>query len=110
LIEKHPKDADGNLLMFPGAPCADPVAHFRATLAHLADFARLDAGYARWRAGELARDHRQWFAALPAALDAELIRMNVKYPAPFIEPESKVPALAKGRRGLPKQRFFHDTV
>jgi hypothetical protein len=110
MIENHPKDAVGNLLMFPGAPCVDPVAHFRATLAHLADFARLDAGYAWLRANELARDNALWFAALPAALDAELIRMNVKRPHPFNEPASKLPPLLKGRRGLPKHRFFHDTV
>ncbi|RYG06808.1 MAG: hypothetical protein EON92_19490, partial [Burkholderiales bacterium] len=99
MIEKHPKDDQGKLVMFPGAPCAQPAEHFAKTLRHLVDFAQLDAGYAISRASESASDNRLWFADLPAALDVELSRLNIQRPAPFIEPPSKLPVLAKGRRG-----------
>lgn len=110
MIENHPKDAAGRLLFFPGAPCARPAEHFARTLAHLIDFARLDAGYSCDRAVELSRDNKLWFADLPAALDVELALLDIARPAPFIEPPSKLPVLAKGRRGLPKRRYFHDTL
>ncbi|RYF59456.1 MAG: hypothetical protein EOO27_09205 [Comamonadaceae bacterium] len=110
MIESHPKDDQGKLLMFPCAPCAQPAEHFAKTLRHLLEFAQLDAGHSCARAIELARDNKLWFADLPAALDVELARLNIARPAPFIETPSKLPVFAKGRRGLPKRRYFHDTL
>ncbi|MNY13081.1 hypothetical protein D3C86_1461970 [compost metagenome] len=92
----------------PGSGYLDLAEHQRATLAHLIDFAALDAGYARWRAGELASENPEWHGELPAALDIALSARGIKFPPPFVEPESKVPALTKGRRGLPKRKYFHD--
>lgn len=86
----------------------DLAAHQRATLAHLIHLASLDAGYARWRAEELASENPEWHGDLPAALDVALSARGIRIPPPFVEPECKVPPLKKGRRGLPKRKYFHD--
>ncbi|VTU38373.1 hypothetical protein H4CHR_04409 [Variovorax sp. PBS-H4] len=96
--------------LIPCAPAPDPVAHRVATAAHLLRMARLDAGYARWRADQMAREDPGLFADLLAQLDAELTKARISYPAPFIEPASRLPKLARGPRAFPKHRFFHDTL
>lgn len=96
--------------LIPGAPAPNPVAHRIATVVHLVRMAGLDAGYARWRAGDMARDNPEWFAGLLEQLDAELTYAGIQYPAPFVEPPSRPPKLARGPRGRPKHRFFHDTL
>lgn len=85
-------------------------AHRAATLAHLIRFSAFDVGYARSRAAALARQNPEWHGDLPDRLDADLAARGVKHPLPFSEPESKVPVLQKGRRGLPKRKYFHDTL
>lgn len=106
----YPRDDAGNPLLFPGARAPDPAAHREATFRHILSWVPLDVAYARWQAGRMAKDNPEWHGDLLARLDAELIARGIKYPLPFAEPASKVPALTKGRRGLPKQRFFHDTL
>lgn len=73
-------------------------------------FAELDAAYARWRARQMSMSDPEWFAALPDALDAELGARGVRIPGAYVDPRSKLPALPKGPRGLPKHRFFHDAL
>ena len=107
---ENPRDQAGNPVMFPGAGAPNPAAHREATFQHLKRMAALDAGYARWQAGTMAKECPDLHGDLLDRLDAELIAMNVKRPAPFTEPASKVEPLKKGRRGLPTARFFHDTL
>lgn len=109
MIENHPTDENEKLLMFPGAarPRGDG-AHAAVMLAHLADMALMDSGYARWRARELERDNRLWYAGLFDALDVELAARGIPLGKPYVEPTSRLPALVTGRRGLPKKRFFHE--
>jgi hypothetical protein len=106
----NPRDQHGEPLMFPGAPAPDAAAHREATLQHVIRMAELDVGYARWVAGTMGRECPDWHGDLLERLDADLSARNVRRPAPYLEPPSKLPALPKGPRGLPKHRFFHDAL
>jgi hypothetical protein len=77
-------------------------------LAHLLDFARLDAGYARWRAAQLRHEDPAVFAALPDQLDIVLDAAGIAIPPPFEEIPSRLPVQPPGRRLLPRRRYFHD--
>ncbi|WP_213956318.1 hypothetical protein [Variovorax sp. dw_954] len=107
---QNPVDANGDLMLFPGAPAPDPVAHRAGMLQHLIACARQDSSYARWRAAELERDNPDWFAGFLTELDTAMAVHKIPRRAPFIDIPSRLPVLAKGRRGLPKRKFFHDTL
>ncbi|WP_454909263.1 hypothetical protein [Variovorax gossypii] len=77
---------------------------------HYVRIAATSVGYARWAAGELAKSCPDWHGDVLQRLDAHLAARGIKHPPPFIEPECKVPALQKGRRGLAKRKYFHDSL
>lgn len=106
----NPRDAAGEPIFFPGARAPDVEAHRAATFAHVLRMVELDPSYARWTAGTMARDNPDWHADLLDRFDAELVRLNIPRPRPFEDVACKLPELKKGRRGLPKHRFFHETL
>ncbi|QNK66067.1 hypothetical protein [Variovorax sp. PAMC26660] len=105
----NPLDEQGRAMFFPGARAPDPSAHREAMFQHYVRIAAINVGYARWAAGELAKSCPDWHGDVLDRLDADLAVRGIKHPPPFREPECKVPALQKGRRGLPKRKYFHDT-
>lgn len=113
LIERALIDREWHIVtndLIQNAPAPDVPAHLKATFEHLVRFAALDASYARWRAAELARTSPDWHGDLPDRLDMALAERGIAIPEPFVETPSRLPNLAKGPRGLPKHRYFHDTL
>lgn len=81
---------------------------FAVQLEHLARFAEMDAGYARWQAQQLEGEDPDGYAGLLEQLDAALGKAGIKIPAPFEEPPCKLPPQVKGRRGRPPRRFWNE--
>lgn len=107
----NPVDAKGEPVMFPGAAApADPGALCEAWMSTLLLIAGNDVGYARWRAGTMGQECPEWYAGLLPRLDDYLLSKGIAKPAPFVEPPSNLPSMGRGRRALPKARFFHDTL
>lgn len=106
----NPVNDAGEPQFFPGAPAPiDPAQACDEWMQSLIGMAELDVGYARWRAGTLSKECPEWYASLLPRLDDYLKSKGIARPAPFVEPPSRLPVLAKGRR-VPKHRFFHDTL
>lgn len=106
----NPVNDAGEPLFFPGAPApVDPAVACDEWMQSLIGMAALDPGYARWRAGTLGKECPEWYATLLPRLDDYLTSKGIAKPAPFVEPPSRLPVLAKGRR-IPKRRLFHDTL
>lgn len=106
----NPLDAQGRPAFFPGASAPDVAAHREQMFQHYVRLATVDVGYARWAAGELAKSCPDWHGDVLERLDSDLAARGINRPTPFVEPECKVPPLQKGRRGIPKRKYFHDTL
>lgn len=105
----YPVDERGNVLMFPGAPAPDPARQREVMHQHFVSFVDFDLGYALWAAGDLAKRSPDTHGDALQRLEAHLINKNIRRPAPFIEPECKLPPVKKGVRGLPQQRLWSES-
>lgn len=107
----NPVDVKGDPVMYPDAPApVDPATLCEQWMVTLVLIAANDVGYARWRAGTMGQECPEWYGELLPRLDDYLTSKGITKPPKFVEPASNLPPMTKGRRGLPKARFFHDKL